>query len=380
MPTTAPRRLVAGLSLLLLVATAATAAADPGQDNGKKKGHDKNAKQSTPAADFCSGGGPARPLDVTVDGFHTSGLYAVPKGKATGLVVYTHGYGHTAESWRKHLTDTAARDGVIAVAMNYHGETIIAAKPGEPRPSSRGWRVREGAADANAAAQLIERRCHGLKTIVLYGVSMGGNTAGLALAARPTRTGGAPLYDYWFQMEGVSNVLETYLSARALQASGNATAVNAVEDIEQEMGGTFEEKSDVYLDHVVVNRMADIAQSGIKGAILMHGVADGLVPYNQGRELWTRLLEAGITTEFHTFATRGDASEPGTTIDGYVPNPTGLYTSPFAGHASEASDTHIQNITGFRRLSDLLSRERGPRCAEYLVDGTTSDTVIAEAC
>ena len=110
----------------------------------------------------------------------------------------------------------------------------------------------------------------------------------------------------------------------------------------------------------------------------MHGVGDGLVPYNQGRELRLRLQEVGIPAEFHTFLTRGDSSEPGTTLDGYLPNPTGLYTSPFAGHASEASETHIQNVTGFDRLAQLFTG-RLPQCAEYVVDGTTGDTVLAEA-
>jgi hypothetical protein len=38
-------------------------------------------------------------------------------------VVFAHGHGHTVYSWRKHLVDTAQRDGVIAVAMNYRRQT-----------------------------------------------------------------------------------------------------------------------------------------------------------------------------------------------------------------------------------------------------------------
>ncbi|HVE64707.1 MAG TPA: alpha/beta fold hydrolase [Mycobacteriales bacterium] len=371
-----PRRTALVVAAGLLASSAWPAFADPGhgKDRGKKKGHGKTV--SAPVEDFCSGGGAARPLQLRVDGQVATGLYAVPKGRAKGLVVYAHGYGHTVESWRKHLTNTAARDGVIAVAMNYRGEIISPPEKGKTLPTSRGWQVREGAADSNAAAQLIERRCSGLKTIVLYGISMGGNTAGLALAAKPTRANGSPLYDYWFQMEGAANVIETYVGARALKGSGNKTAVNAVEDIEREMGGTFESKSSVYAEHAVVNRVDDIAASGVKGVVLMHGVGDGLVPYNQSRELHALLLDAGLPAEMHTFLTRGASSEPGTTLDGYVTGNVPGYTSPFAGHASEASETHILNIAGFSRLSEVLGGA-APDCAEYAVDGTTGQRYYA---
>lgn len=367
-------RCAAVVAGVLLVCAAAPSLADPGRDKGKHKGQEK--KHEAVTEDFCSGGGPARPLSLTVEGQRATGLYAVPKGKARGLVVFTHGYGHTAESWRRHLTNTAARNNVIAVAMNYRGEIITPAPKGQTRPSSRGWQVREGAQDSNAAAQLIERRCSGLKTIVLYGVSMGGNTAGLALTAKPTRSGGAPLYDYWFQMEGASNVVEIYLGARGLARSGNSTAVNAVEDIEREMGGTFEDKRDVYLAHTVVNRIDDIVGSGIRNVVLMHGAGDGLVPYNQSQELRSRLRAAGITnTELHTFTLRSATSEPGTTLDGYLPNPTGSYTSPLSGHASEVSETHEQNIAGFGRLAEVFAGS-GPHCGEMVYSGTALGPVF----
>lgn len=370
-----PRRTVVLLAAGLVVGTAMPSLADHdhGKGKGKKKGHQEAPSR---VEGFCSGGGAARPLEVTVEGQRATGLYAVPKGKAKGLVVYTHGYGHTVESWRKHLTDTAARDGVIAVAMNYRGELISPPAKGKTLPTSRGWQVREGAADSNAAAQLIERRCPGLKTIVLYGVSMGGNTAGLALAAKPTRSSGAPLYDYWFQMEGAANVIETYFSARGLKSSGNATAVNAVEDIEREMGGTFEAKSSVYEEHAVINRVDDIVASGVKSVVMMHGVGDGLVPYNQSRELFALLTDAGVPAEFHTFVTRSSTSEPGTTLDGYATGNVPGYTSPFSGHASESSETHIMNIAGFTRLSEVLGG-KAPDCGEHLVDGSTGQRYYA---
>ncbi len=309
-------------------------------------------------------------LDLIVNGQQTWGLFAMPKVPAKGIVVVGHGYGHTAESWRRHLAAIANRNGVVAVAMNYRGQIDT---PGNPLPSSRGWQVAEGAEDSIQAAQLFQRACPHAKTIVMYGVSMGGNTAGLAAASGAKRSNGTPLFDYLFDIEGAMNVTETYFEARALAVTGNAYAKNAVEDIEREMGGPFEERSDVYLDRTVVNRVDDIKASGIKGVVVVHGVVDGLVGYNQSPEFVTRLREHGIPVDFWTAVTRGAKSESGTTLDGYVTGNIPGYTSPFAGHASEASETHIVGTAGFERLAWLFKGVT-PACRVGVLDGTLGYT------
>src|SRR5687767_5603391 len=77
-------------------------------------------------------------LDMHVNGQLTWGLYAMPPTPAKGIVVFAHGYGHTAESWRKHIAATARRNNVVAVAMNYRGQVDT---PDQPLPTSRGWQV-----------------------------------------------------------------------------------------------------------------------------------------------------------------------------------------------------------------------------------------------
>jgi hypothetical protein len=198
---------------------------------------------------------------------------------------------------------------------------------------------------------------------------MGGNTAGLAVASAAKRANGSPLFDYWFDIEGATNVTETYFEARGLAGSGNAFAVNAVEDIEREMGGTFEERSSVYLERSVVTRAEDIARYGVKGVVMVHGVDDGLVGYNQTPEMYTRLRALGVPVDLWTAVTRGEASEPGTTLDGYVTSFIPGFTSPFAGHASEASETHIVGNAGFERLAALFSGV-APACRTGVLDGT----------
>jgi acetyl esterase/lipase len=314
-------------------------------------------------------------LDLTVSGQPAWGLYALPAKAPRGLVVFFHGYSHTAHSWAAHATRTAAEQGVIAVAMDYRGQVDLPPEPGTTLPRSRGWQVSEGAEDSIAAAQRFDRACK-LPTIVAYGVSMGGNASGLAVASRATRANGAPLFDQWFDIEGAVNVIEIYSAARALAASGNALAANATADIEREMGGTLEERPEAYTTRTVVRRAEDIKASGIRGVTIVHGVDDGLVPTSQSREMQSRLRALGIPTDVFTVGTRGSSSEAGTTLSGsLVPG----FDSPFAGHADEASTTHIVGRTGFDRLSAYLGAGETPQCRDYVVDGTTQTTTALPA-
>jgi hypothetical protein len=118
-----------------------------------------------------------------------------------------------------------------------------------------------------------------------------------------------------------------------------------------------------------VRRADDVAASGVKGVTLVHGADDGLVPYSQSREIQSRLRALGIPVDMITVGTRGEASEPGTTLTGSLGAPG--YTSPFAGHADEASTTHIVGNTGFDRLSAYLRSGETPHCRDFVVDGTT---------
>jgi acetyl esterase/lipase len=299
-------------------------------------------------------------LDITIAGTPTWGLYALPAGKPKGLVAFAHGYGHTPESWRKHLADVARREGVIAFAMDYRGSVH--------EPVVRGWQVAEGAEDTIAVARRFDAACT-LPTIVAYGVSMGGNTSGLALAAQAQRARSQrPLFDWWIDVEGAANVIETYHEARALAVTGNAFAIQARDDIEREMGGPFEQRPDAYRAGTVTARVDEIAASGLRGVVMVHGVGDGLVPYDQSRELATALRARGIPVQFFTVGTRSDGTEAGTTIDGYAP---AEHESPFAGHASEASDTHVVGNLGFARLHALFQGDAPTTDRESAFDGRT---------
>jgi acetyl esterase/lipase len=368
---------VVGIVLGFLGAMLPAAAAPSSRAVAVRSSHTSGQVTGAPCTDDVD---TAAPLTLTVEGEPAEGLFALPAKAPKAIVVFAHGYGHTVESWRTHLTRVAREDGVVAVAMNYRGTVILPPSTPGGLPQSRGWQVAEGAEDSIAAVRHFLDACPAAKTVVMYSVSMGGNAGGLAVAAGATRPNGNPLFDFWVNIEGATNVTETYHEARLVARSGNAFAVNATADIERQMGGTFEQVPQRYLDRTVVLHTADIAASGLQGVISVHGLDDGLVPYNQSRELTTALHAAGVPTEMYTVATRGPGSEPGTTITGTILGPTGQYTSPFAGHASESSTTHIVGMKGFELLSQLL-RERSVGCGEFVVDGTTGLTTGARtAC
>lgn len=309
-------------------------------------------------------------LSIKMDEGVATGLYALPDKKPTGMVLFDHGYGHTSASWAQHMKNAADR-GLIAITPDYRGLQISPDSNGDGLPESRGWDVMAGAEDTVAAAQLFEAACKSIEEIVVFGVSMGGNTSGLAvsMAAKERRADGSPLFDYWVDVEGAVNVIETYFGARVL-APVNEFAANAQADIEREMGGTFEENPEAYADHAVVNHMGDIKESGVKGVILVHGVDDGLVPYNQSREMATLLAASEIPYDMFTVGRESKETDDDTTATGYVGGQLDKnYDSPLAGHASEKSNVHIVMVTAFEQLWGLFEGEAPGPAGEYLVDG-----------
>jgi acetyl esterase/lipase len=338
-------------------------------DKGKQKSQDgKHAEaeehRKAERPDPCTGDPFAvQRMSLIVENAEALALVALPERKPRGIVVFDHGYGHTMESWREHVARTAATLGVIAIAPNYRGLDQTIPLEGV-KTSSRGWRVAEGAADTIAYAQHFEALCTPKGDNVVYGVSMGGNTSGLVVAAQPKGPDRKPLFDYWVNVEGATNVTETYLGAKAL-APANAFAANAAEDIERAFGGTPVQAPATYAQRTVVNRTGDIAGAGLKGVYVVHGLLDGLVTHDHSRQLQALLRARGVPVDMWTAVTRDEDSEPGTTVDGYVP--TGQ-KSPFAGHASETSTTHVVGAAGFAALERIYSGERFV-CGEALYDG-----------
>jgi pimeloyl-ACP methyl ester carboxylesterase len=288
-----------------------------------------------------------------------SGFVSYPSKRPKALVVFFHGYGHDAADWAvHHLERVAEENRAVTVAMDYPGQSETAT-----------WQVREGAEASVAAARALKQRCKPDQTVA-YGVSMGANASGIALASAPG------IFDWWVAVEGAHNVIETYVEARAL-SDVNAYAASARKGIELEMGGPIETHADAYRAHTNVLLAEQIEASGIEGVVMVHGVGDGLVPYDQSREMAAAL--AGTRIDFTTVLTRvpeDDDETAGTTADEHVTKALGIEDavtpSPFAGHANENSETHLVGRRGFERLRDLLAGEVEFR--EHVLDGHGVDT------
>lgn len=356
---------IAALALVLaLTSLAAPVVAAPDRSGELKR---------VPCFDFENA---AHRINVRVDGKDAYGHFAVPATETPkDLVVFAHGYGHSSYSWVKHMERVARELEVIAITMDNRGIQLSPDTSGDGLPESRGWNVMTGAEDSIAAALLFEKSCPSIEKITIMGVSMGGNTSGLAVALagarNVTRSDGSPLFDYWLNIEGATNMPEIYMGARGL-APVNAYAAGAVADIEKECGGSITSNPEAYQERSVVARIGDVAAAGLDGVVMVHGVEDGLVPYTQSREMATSLASEGISTDLFSVASKDEDSEKETTISSYITdNVDKSFKSPLAGHASEKSTTHIVMQTAFERLAAVVGEgtdvPNGYR--EFLVDG-----------
>jgi hypothetical protein len=272
------------------------------------------------------------PLTVLVDGQPATGLYSLPAGPVRGIVVVGHGHTGDAHSEAGLVQEIASSDNVIALAMDYRGTN----------PTTRfGWRVIEGAQDSIAATQLFDRACRGSGafTNVVLGISMGGNMSGIAVSSGARRHDGAPLYDYWFDVSGVTNVPEIYADAQAISVVPNtplsSTGTTAMAEMQQEFGGTPSSNPLAYLANSPVLRTAGMKASGIKGVVISHGVIDGEVTSDMSDQMALALALSGMPVDLNTSVFKAPGTSSGLTVDAYLSALVPGYTSAFAGHVSD---------------------------------------------
>jgi hypothetical protein len=288
----------------------------------------------------------AKRLDLKVKGEKTFGYFALPDRKPRGLVVFAHGHHHSAILWRDNLKEAAQRNGIVAVAMNYrHLETNLD-KNSPDYGRSTGFRFIEGAEDSIAAARYMIRHCERLtkRPVVAYGVSGGIPSSGFTVSSRAKRPGGKrPLFDYWFDIEGLADVAGGYLLTREF-------GIPVFREIEEAFGGTYEERTELYERYSIVNRAPEIKASGVKGVVLVHATDDATVPYFQSQEMYERLREVGVPSHFFTV------------------NPSGAPVQ----HGTEIDRSHPVINTSFERLAALFNDGIRPRCfEEFAVDGAS---------
>ena len=298
------------------------------------------------------------------------GYYVLPASAPVGIVAVEHGYQQTADSFVSTLEQIATDDHVVAFAMDNSG--TLDNGPGST--SSRGWRVEEGAADTAEVAQAFEAACDTGSpplTNVLLGISMGGDTSGIAAAAGSTRPNGSPLFDYWFDVSGMSNLTETYLEA-TLDSPLSTYAADAKADIEQETGGTPASVPQRYLDDSPVTLAPSMKRAGIKGAVVLHAVMDGLVTSDEGDQMLAALTAAQVPTDFYTAVLQAPGATSSTLDGDVIGQVDKSYVSPFAGHVGG-----IILTTALDRLHQLYGGTVPSGLSVTLSDGQLGTVPIA---
>jgi acetyl esterase/lipase len=275
------------------------------------------------------------------------GRYALPDtAQPTQLVVMFHGHSNDSCSWRNHLRDAAAR-GAVAFAIDYVSQTPV---------ENYGWKMREASADSIAAARYFLAAYPSITKVFAFGISMGGNASGVAVASPDAvRPDGSPLFDYWIDVEGVNNLIEEYLVARAV-APANAGAALAQQEIEEENGGTLEQAPEAYAELTNLSRASDMAY--LDGAVIVHGLDDGLVTTDQSPQMAAALNAVGVPAHLYTALLCGE-DECGANATAIAADPIFAalgqpYPAAFAGHGWEGSDTQIVIRTGLIQLWALM--------------------------
>ena len=140
------------------------------------------------------------------------------------------------------------------------------------------------------------------------------------------------------------------------------------------MGGPIETAPDAYAAHTNVLRVNDIVASGIKGAVMVHAVDDGLVPHDQSREMQAALA-GRVPVQFWTVATAGRDGKDGrgrdTTIEGYGASYDGITAEPLAGHSNENNEDSRVAWVGFDRLGKLFHVAKPMSPGDFVYDEDT---------
>jgi acetyl esterase/lipase len=324
----------------------------------------------TAAASCTSGSQAPQRFSIPVSGQTATGYYSLPSAQPRGIIVVGHGFPGTARDVAWVLERVAAQDQAIAVAMDYRGTDLA---------TGLGFRVIEGAQDSIAATRMFDSACAGgtrfLNAVV--GVSMGGTMSGIAVSSGAHRDGGAPLFDYWFDVAGVTDLPEVYAEATAITVppfpGWQAIGRPAKAGMEAEFGGSPATAPGAYVGYSPIYRAGAMRASGLRGALVFHGAFDGLVTSDQSVQMASALARAGIPTNVFAsvFKTPGTAS--GVTLDSDVLSIVPGYDSPFAGHINA-----VLVDTALSQLHALYSGGPGPSgLSVTLADGVLGTHPLA---
>lgn len=291
----------------------------------------------------------ADPVPIAVMGYPA-------KGKPTRLVVLCHGLNGDAvygshpdvprpptpeKSFIPHIERIMEQaDDIAVVATNYRDNFLFP--------------VGLGAHDTIAVTQAIKEQFKSIETVYLLGVSMGGAVSGTAISESRHVVTEDPVFDHWIAAEPLAVFIESYYEAKAALPSIAA-------EMEQETGGTPQDKPGEYQRRTDAMNAHNMANAGLKTITIVHSVNDGLTPYNQARTMATAAVQAGIPTQLITVGRKqADHEGPDYTGTGTVAGVFGVHDDPaapahLAGHAADWDHTHPVMRISFEQLNLLLN-------------------------
>jgi len=272
-----------------------------------------------------------------------TGLFAYYRGSTPDkLVVLCHGLHHNVEAhWLQYVLRVVRPD-IAVVTTNY--------RDNEQLP------VLRGAHDTIAATLMAKARFPSIQKVYLLGVSLGAAVSGTALTESVHVTpDGRGLYDYWVALEPLTNLFEAYPEA-------SAALPEVAVALEEETGGNPLTQPEAYQRRSPALRTEDMAAAGLRAVAIVHSVNDGLVTYNQGRELALGLAANRVPVQLLTVLRHNEGQDPGTTGTGTLTGIGGAEEDPFAplrlaGHGNEADAAHPVMREGFVLLQQMLDGE-----------------------
>jgi pimeloyl-ACP methyl ester carboxylesterase len=277
-----------------------------------------------------------------------SGSYTLPAKAPTALVLVAHGYRSWSGAWQRTLVEAAAKHNAIAVAVDYRGLL------GEDQARG-GWPAKAGSEDLAKAAATFTKLCPGITTTALFSVGMGGDAAGLAIAHQPSR------FTYWVDVEGATDLYQLWTSLSAIGGvclptgvclPGLDTAQATVRsEIEDAAGGTPYETPAGYDALDATTQLRSAATVGLKGAAVVHAVADGVVLYGEAVGMTAVLRNKAVPTD--TYAVGRGNGGPDKTLAGEL----GAGSSdPMAGYEPDGATGAIVIKTGLTALWGMVDK------------------------
>lgn len=293
---------------------------------------------------------------IPVDGQTATGWVAFPTQTAPRtLLVYAHGCcSNQGGSGLPH--GWAGAFNAVVVGMDYRGNGH--------------WNVWTGHRDSIAAAQDLQARFPTVQRTIIWGVSMGGEVSGMAVAARPD------LFDYWVSTFGVLDLFQEF-GALGLYPGVSANPNNPNNPIGswilEETGGLpGVVPLEAWTLRSPVHRALEM--QGLKRAYLETGVGDLIVYPTETYAMFAGLVAAQVPATLCVAAT-GPGGVQGHFVPGVgvpaAPTPVGPAAHDGRGFACT-----------FQHLAALLTGgepDAGSPAAVYALDFTTCAVACVNA-